>query len=81
MSRRTRALSDVAIIALLALGVAFLPGGGNAATAATTALLLAFLAVMALAGRQLYRQNQLTIDTLTDRDRGILYAGIGLIVP
>ena len=80
MSRRTRAACDVAIIAVLALGVAFVPGGGNAATAATTALVIAFLAVMAIAGRQIYRQNQLTIDTLSDRDRGFLYAGIGLIV-
>jgi Kef-type K+ transport system membrane component KefB len=80
MSRRTRALSDIAIILLLALVVAFLPGGSNAASAAMTALLIAFLAVMALAGRELYRQNRLTIDTLTDRDRGILYGGVGLIV-
>jgi Kef-type K+ transport system membrane component KefB len=80
MSRRTRALSDIAIIALIALGVAFLPGGSNSAQAATTALVLAFLAVMALAGRQLYRENRLTIDALSDRDRGILYAGVGLIV-
>jgi hypothetical protein len=75
-----RALSDVAIIAVLALGVAFLPGGGNAARALTTALLIAFLAVMGVAGRELYRQNRLTIDSLSDRDRGILYAGVGLIV-
>lgn len=80
MSRRTRAVADIAIIALLALGVAFLPGGGAAAEAATTALVIAFLAVMAVAGRRLFLQNTLTIDTLSDRDRGFLYGGIGLLV-
>ena len=80
MSRRTRALCDIGIIMLLALGVAFVPGGGNAAIAATTALTIAFLAVMAVAARQLYRQNKLTVDTLSDRNRAILYGGAGLIV-
>ena len=80
MNRAQRTIADVAIIAVLALGVAFVPGGGNAAQAAIAALLIAFLAVLAFAGYQLYRQNQLTIDTLSDRDRGILCAGAGLLV-
>ena len=80
MKRWTRTAADIGIIALLALGVAFVPGGGNAATAVTTALTLAFLAVMAVAGRELYRQNKLTIDTLSDRNRIVLYGGVGLIV-
>ena len=33
MSRAWRILADIAIIAALALGVAFIPGGGNAAQA------------------------------------------------
>jgi hypothetical protein len=80
MSGARRTLADIAIIAALALGVAFIPGGGNAAQAAIAVLLIAFLAVLAYAGYQLYRQNQLTIDTLADRDRGILCAGVGLLV-
>jgi hypothetical protein len=80
MSRAQRTLADIAIIAVIALGVAFVPGGGNAAEAALAALLIAFLAVLGYAGYQLYRQNQLTIDTLPDRERGILCAGAGLLV-
>jgi Kef-type K+ transport system membrane component KefB len=80
MRRWARTAGDVAIIALLALAVAFVPGGGNAATAASTALVIAFLVALGFAARQLYAQNRFTIDTLSDRDRGILYAGAGLIV-
>jgi hypothetical protein len=80
MTRWMRITVDVAIIALLALGVAFVPGGGDAAEAATTALVIAFLAVMGVAGRRLFLQNRLTIDTLSDRDRGLLYGGLGLLV-
>jgi len=80
MSRAWRILADIAIIAALALGVAFIPGGGNAAQAAIAVLLIAFMAVLAYAGYRLYRQNQLTIDTLPDRERGILCAGVGLLV-
>jgi Kef-type K+ transport system membrane component KefB len=71
---------DIAIIALLALGVAFVPGGGNAADAVISVLVIAFLVTIGFAARQLYRENRLTIESLPDRERGILYAGIGLIV-
>ena len=80
MNRWMGTARDVAIIAVLALGVAFVPGGGNAARAAIAALVIAFLVTIGFAALQLYRQNQLTILSLSDRDRGILYAGIGLIV-
>ena len=65
---------------VLAGAVAFLPGGGNAAQAAIAVLLIAFMAVLGFAGYQLYRQNQLTIETLPDRQHGILCAGVGLLV-
>src|ERR671937_390311 len=78
--RRVGTVRDIAIIALLALGVAFVPGGGNAADAAIAVLVITFLAAIGFAARQLYRENRLTIESLPDRERGILYAGIGLIV-
>jgi hypothetical protein len=80
MNRVQRTVADIAIIAVLALGVAFVPGGGNAAQAAIAALLIAFMAVLGFAAYQLYRQNQLTVDTLPDRERGILCFGAGLLV-
>jgi hypothetical protein len=75
-----RALRNFAIIAAIAAVVDFAPGGGNAATAVLTALLLAFLASLALAGAQLYRENRMTIDGLNERDRVVVYAAAGLIV-
>jgi hypothetical protein len=75
-----RAVRNIAIIALLALGVAAVPGGGNAAEAVLTALTLAFVAVLAVAGYQIYRQNKLSYFSLTDRQRTILVAAVGAIV-
>jgi hypothetical protein len=80
MSRAQRTLADIAIIAVLALGVAFVPGGGNAAQAVIAVLVIAFLVTIGFVARQLYRENRLTIDSLPDRERVLLYLGVGLIV-
>lgn len=72
-----RAARNIAIIVALAVPVAFVPGGGNAAEAILTALLLAFLAGISFAVYTLYRQNQLTLSTLRDSRRGLLYAAAG----
>jgi hypothetical protein len=70
---------NVAIIMLLALGVAFVPGGGNAADTVLTALTMGFLAAIAVFAYTLYRQNQLTMATLSDGRRAILFGALGLI--
>jgi drug/metabolite transporter (DMT)-like permease len=75
-----RALRNIAIIAVLALGVAVVPGGGNVARAVLAALTLCFLAVIGLAGYQIYRQNKLSYLSLTDRQRAVLVAAAGAIV-
>ena len=75
-----RVVRNIAIIALIAVPVAFLPGGGEAAQAVITALTMAFLATMALFARQLYRQDRLTVDTLSDVQRAVLFGAVGLIV-
>lgn len=64
---------------LLALGVAFAPGGGNAADTLLTALTMGFLAGIAWLVYTLSRQNQLTLATLSDARRAILYGALGLI--
>jgi len=71
---------NIAIIALLALGVAYLPGGGDFAAAVITAITMAFLAVLAFAVYQAYRANRLTMLTLPDSRRAVLFAAVGLIV-
>jgi hypothetical protein len=72
-------LRNVAIIMLLALVVAFVPGGGNAAEAVLTAITMAFLAGISWTLYVLSRQNQLTLATLSDSRRAILYGAFGLI--
>jgi peptidoglycan/LPS O-acetylase OafA/YrhL len=70
---------NVAIIMLLALGVAFLPGGGNAVDTVFTAIAMAFLAGITWMLYTLSRQNQLTLATLTDGRRAIFYGGFGML--
>jgi hypothetical protein len=74
-----RTARDVGIIMLLALGVAFAPSGGNVAEAIFTALTMGFLAAIAWTVYVLSRQNQLTLATLSDGRRAILYGALGLI--
>jgi hypothetical protein len=75
-----RTLRNVAIIALLALGVAFVPGGGTVADTLVTAMFMGFLASIGLLGYRLYMQNQLTLSTLSDDRRALLFAAVGAIV-
>ncbi|MFT3863421.1 MAG: hypothetical protein QM729_04050 [Solirubrobacterales bacterium] len=70
---------NVAIIMLLALGVAFLPGGGNAVETILTAITMGFLAGIAWMLYTLSRQNQLTLATLSDGRRAIFYGAFGMI--
>lgn len=74
-----RTLRNVAIIMLLALAVAFAPAGGNVAEAVLTAITMGFLAGIAWMLFVLSRQNQLTLATLTDARRAILYGALGMI--
>jgi uncharacterized membrane protein len=77
--RNLRTLRNVAIVLLLAIPVAFIPGGGNAVEAIFTAITMGFLAGIAWMLYTLSRQNQLTLATLSDSRRAILYGGLGLL--
>ena len=74
-------LRNVAIIMVLALGVAFAPAGGNIVDAVFTALTMGFLAGIAWMLYTLSRQNQLTLATLSDRRRAIFYGAFGVHRP
>jgi hypothetical protein len=75
-----RVARNVLIICAIAAVVAFAPGGGRGANAILLALLIAFLATLGVAGNQLYRENRLTFQALTDQDRGMVLGSAGLIV-
>jgi hypothetical protein len=70
---------NVAIIMVLALAVAFVPGGGNVAEAIFTALTMGFLAGISWMLYTLSRQNQLTLATLSDGRRVIFYGAFGML--
>jgi hypothetical protein len=72
-------LRNVAIVMLLAVVVAFAPHGGNAADAVLTAITMGFLAAIAWTLFVLSRQHQLTLASLTDGRRAVLYGALGLI--
>ena len=74
-----RHLRNVAIVVVLALIVAFGPGGGNGADTVLTALTMGFLIAIAGAAYQFSRQNELTLATLSDGRRALLFGALGLI--
>ena len=70
-------LRNVAIILALAAVVDFLPGGGAAAATVMAALTLIFLAAIAWFAYRLYREQQLTLATLTDPQKAGLFGALG----
>jgi len=68
------------VVALIALVLVVLPGGGSAVGVVLALLSIAFLAAIAFLGYRLYRQNQLDIDTLDANTRLALYSSIGLAI-
>ena|SRR3712207_2347191 len=69
---------NLAIIALIALGVTALPGGGPTLDVVLTLITVGFFAAIALLGYRLYREHHFTLDALEPRQRLVLYASIGL---
>jgi hypothetical protein len=75
-----RNLRNAAIVMLLAAAVAFAPAGSNAAEVVLTLITMTFLTAIAWTVYVLSRENQLTLATLSDGRRAILYGAIGLLV-
>jgi uncharacterized membrane protein YjjP (DUF1212 family) len=69
---------NVAIIALVALALTALPGGGPTLNVILTLLSIAFFAGIALFVFRLYHEHKFTIDSLSEKQRIILYGSIGL---
>ena len=74
-----RTARNVAIVMVLALGVAFLPHGGNAVETILAAITMGFLAGISWMLYVFSRENQLTLATLSDGRRAVLYGGLGMI--
>jgi hypothetical protein len=72
------ALRNFAILALVALGITVLPGGGAGLNAVVTLLTIAFFIAIAYLGYRMFMENRFTIESLDDRSRLVLYSSIGL---
>jgi tellurite resistance protein TehA-like permease len=68
------------VVALVALVLTVLPGGGNALDVVLTALTIAFFAAIALLVARLYRQYRLDIETLDPNIRLVLYGSLAIAV-
>ena len=74
-----RVARNVAIILLLALVVAAVPGGGNLARGLVAAMTIAFLVIIGFSGYVFFRQNRLAYVTLPEPLRALLVGALGAI--
>ena len=67
-----------AIVALVALAIVVLPGGGPTLNVVMTLISIAFFAAIAMFGYRLWHEQRFTLDSLSDRQRFVLYASVGV---
>ena len=72
------ALRNIGIIALVALGIAVIPGGSDTAQLILAILSLGFLAALGFLGYRLYMENKFTLWSMSDQHRALLYGGIAV---
>jgi len=75
---RMKTARNVGIVLLIAAAVYFLPGGGRASSTFAAALWVVFGAAMGFFALRLYREQRITLHSLGDRHRGMLYGGLAL---
>jgi hypothetical protein len=73
-----RTARNFAILALIALAIVLVPGGGTGLSVVLWLLTIAFFVAIALFGFRLYREHRFTIESLSAVERGVAYASIGL---
>ena len=73
-----RQVRNWSIVALIALAIVVLPGGGPTLNAVMSLLSIAFFAALALFAYRMWHDQRFTLDSLSDRQRFVLYASIGL---
>jgi hypothetical protein len=71
---------NVLIIVALAAVVAFVPGGGDSASFIAAFLSIAITASIVMIIARLYREHRLTLFSLGDRHRALLYGALGAFV-
>ena len=74
-----KVIRNVAIVALLALGLTVLPAGGNVTEAILVTLSIVFAVAIGGTLIRLWKNTSLQRDTFTDRQRWLIYGSIGAI--
>lgn len=67
-----------AIVALIALAFTALPGGEATLDVIVTLLSIAFFTAIAVWGYVLFRRHRFELDSLSERQRLVLYSSLGL---
>jgi hypothetical protein len=75
---RLHTLRNIAIVALIAAAVQFLPGAGRVAEAFAAALWVVFAAGFGYFAYRFYREHRLSLYGLGQRYRALLYGGLAL---
>jgi hypothetical protein len=78
MENRRRAVIGIAAIALIALAIVALPGGGAARRLVDNSVQALFLALIAFSLVQLYRRQGTWLSGLPDRERGLVYGAVAV---
>jgi hypothetical protein len=66
------------LVAVIALGLVVLPGGGGALRVTLAALTIVFFAAIAALAARLYREHRFELDSLQQIERLVLYSSIGV---
>jgi hypothetical protein len=69
---------NFAVVALIALALVLLPGGGPALQVTLTLLTIAFFGAIAYLGFRLFREYRLILESFEPRQRLVLYSSVGL---
>ena len=77
-SETRKHLRNIGIIVVLAVAVWKLPGGGEASLTISNLLWIVFVGGMLFFGYRMYMEHRDSLFSLTERQRGILYAALAL---
>ncbi len=80
MSERLKMTRNVAILLAIAAAVHFIPGGGRAASTFEAVLQVAFGLAVGCFGLWMYREQRVSLHSLGDPHRALLYGSIALVV-
>jgi hypothetical protein len=77
---RASTVRNIAIVVVIAAAVVFIPGGKTSANIVIQAISLVFLGSIVWFASIMYRQHRMTLMSLGDRRRAVLYIAAGVAV-